>query len=160
MKYIKPTFQGEIQLAGWSDTHNGGRKVTFWLADEDDLEPFKGLTARKGNQAGHRFMAVLVEIGDDEKPIVQPQKEKLKGGELCRLAGIFCSTKEFWQWVSETNDVEYITNQNDAVIWLREKCEIESRTELDHDSVAGNIFKKQVREPYSEWHYENFEKRS
>lgn len=65
---MKTTYQGEVQLAGWSETHTGGCKVTIWLPLPEDLEPFKGLTARKGNTAGHRFMAAFVEIGDDEQP--------------------------------------------------------------------------------------------
>lgn len=66
-----PTFQGEVQLAGWRESHNSGATVTFWLPSSDDLNPFRGLTAKKGNTAGHRFACVLVEIGDDEQP-VQP----------------------------------------------------------------------------------------
>lgn len=69
MSDIKPLFSGEMQLAGWSQTHTSGNKITFWLADEEGLEPFKLLTARKGNHAGHRFAVVMVEIGDDELPV-------------------------------------------------------------------------------------------
>ncbi|CAB3972268.1 MULTISPECIES: hypothetical protein [Burkholderia] len=72
MSDITPTFHGEMQLAGWSETHTGGCKVTFWLHDPADLEAFRTLTVRKGNQAGHRFMVAMVEIGDDEQPIQQP----------------------------------------------------------------------------------------
>lgn len=66
---MNTTYQGEVQLAGWSETHTGGCKVTLWLPSSEDLEPFKSLTARKGNTAGHRFMAAFVEIGDDEQPV-------------------------------------------------------------------------------------------
>ena len=66
---MKTTYQGEVQLAGWGETHTGGCKVTLWLPSAEDLEPFKALTARKGNTAGHRFMAAFVEIGDDEMPV-------------------------------------------------------------------------------------------
>ena len=69
MSDIKPTFSGEMQLAGWSQTHTSGNKVTFWLPDDEAMESFKLLTARKGNRAGQRFAAVLVEIGDDELPV-------------------------------------------------------------------------------------------
>ena len=69
MSDIKPLFSGEMQLAGWSQTHNGGCKVSFWLPGDEEMEPFKGLTARKGNHAGHRFAVVMVEIDDNEMPI-------------------------------------------------------------------------------------------
>lgn len=70
-----PSFQGELLLAGWRDTHNGGATVTFWLPDPADLDIFRGMTVRKGNQAGQRFMAVLVEIGADDKPVAAPQPD-------------------------------------------------------------------------------------
>jgi hypothetical protein len=74
MSTITPTFSGEFQLAGWSESHNGGCKVTFWLADPSELDAFRAMTVRKGQQAGHRLAAVLVEIGDDEQP-VQPEPQ-------------------------------------------------------------------------------------
>lgn len=71
MSDITPTFHGEMQLAGWSESHNSGCKVTFWLQSSEDLEAFRALTVRKGNTAGQRFMAALVEVGDDEQPVRQ-----------------------------------------------------------------------------------------
>lgn len=69
MSDVVATFQGEVQLAGWKETHSSGVTVTFWLPDTADLDAFRALTVRKGNQAGHRFACVLVEIGDDEQPV-------------------------------------------------------------------------------------------
>jgi len=75
---VKPSFQGEMMLAGWTESHNGGCKVTFWLPSPDDLDMFRGMTVRKGNTAGQRFMAVLVEIPDGELPPTEPKEEKPK----------------------------------------------------------------------------------
>lgn len=92
---MTPAFSGEIQLAGWSESHTGGCKVTFWLSSPDELAAFRTLTVRKGNTAGQRFMAALVEVGDDELP-VQPAPvadvgmpiTEPKGGALAKLAGL------------------------------------------------------------------------
>lgn len=71
---LKPTFQGEVQLVGWSDTHTRGPIIALRLSDSEELEVFKGMTVRKGGVAGQRLACVLVEIGDDEKPVhQQPQ---------------------------------------------------------------------------------------
>lgn len=64
-----PVFQDELMLAGWSETHTGGAKVTFWLPDASALDAFRTMTVKKGNTAGQRFACVLVEIGDDEQPV-------------------------------------------------------------------------------------------
>lgn len=111
-------------LAGWAETHNSGAKIALWLPDSADLDVFRGLTVRKGNTAGHRFMMVLVEIGEDEKPVSDvahgyvragppigdppglegrdPPGEPvnaIKGGELAKLAGILCATPQFRDWL-------------------------------------------------------------
>lgn len=179
---MTPTFSGEIQLAGWSDTHNGGAKITFWLPDADNLEVFKGLTAKKGNTAGHRFACVLVEIGDDDLPVTQSaQSETIvdhlvdanktitKGGALAKLAGQWCQSQSFFDWIRPvydrmlggdgdgTGDI-YIAKDGDiptvalfckhAILLI---CDIRSRAELDHDPVAAEKFHRLIRTPYSEY---------
>lgn len=62
-------FIGETQLAGWGESHDSGAKVTMWLPDSDDLAPFRGMTTKKGKQAGQRLVVVAFEIGEDEQPV-------------------------------------------------------------------------------------------
>jgi hypothetical protein len=165
-----PTFSGEIQLAGWSESHTGGCKVTFWLQSTEDLEPFRALTVRKGNTAGHRFMAALVEIGDDEQPVQPTVKdslthEKPKGGALAKLAGMWCNDPEFFSFIrpiydrllgGNGNGHGDVTPDDDfcGVIpeynahCIKVFCEINSRTELDHDPVAAEKFHTLIRGPY------------
>lgn len=120
---MTPTFSGEMQLAGWRESHTSGAVVSFWLPDSSDLEVFKGLTARKGNISGHRMMAVLVEIGDDEQPVEQEAKkienpitsigegflrEHGKGRELAKLAGMWCANWNggFYAFIRPIYDIE------------------------------------------------------
>ena len=84
-KPITPMFHSEVQLAGWSESHNGGCKVTFWLAQPSDLDAFRAMTVRKGNTAGQRLACALVEIGDDEQPVQAPAAMQQKGGALAQL---------------------------------------------------------------------------
>jgi hypothetical protein len=141
---LVPTFKGEVQLAGWSDTHNGGAKVTFWLPDRDELAPFAGLTARKGNTAGHRFMMVLVEIGDDDQPANQP-----KGGPLSRLAGQWCGSPEFRAWLaSNVLHTGRVIDEDEAATQLRSICAIDSRAQLDSEPAARQLFDSIIRLPF------------
>jgi hypothetical protein len=155
---ITPTFQGEMQLAGWNQTHNGGSKVTFWLPDDSDLEPFKGLTAKKGNTAGHRFMVVLVEIGDDEQPVNSTVKESLtieknKGGELAKWSGILCNDPMFWEWIESTSD-EYghlVVGHTQAAEFIYSSCNVTSRAQLDHNFMSAMIFREEVMAKFDAW---------
>lgn len=84
---IKTAFQGELMLAGWKESHTSGATVTFWLPDAEDLSVFRGMTARKGNVAGQRFMAVLVEVHDDEALPTEPVKTTALKPPANALAG-------------------------------------------------------------------------
>ena len=59
---MQTAFQGEVQFRRYSDTSTQGQQVVFAVADREALESFIG-------KEGKRFMAVLVEIGDDEEPV-------------------------------------------------------------------------------------------
>ena len=157
-------FQGELMLAGWSESHTGGAKVTFWLSDPADLDAFRVMTCRKGNTAGQRFAAVLVEIGDDEQPINQTvipnseplesnyvfrdseivalddSTEKPKGGALAKWAGILCADKEFRHWFRQKYNAS-AKDEASCAEAIRRYCIIKSRAELDHDEHAGRRFR-------------------
>jgi len=143
---IKPNFAGEMQLAGWTETHNGGAKVTFWLSGPDELAAFRSLTVRKGNQAGHRFMAVLVEVGDDEQPVPPPVignpiSEKPKGGPLSTEAAAMCRNPEYLNWSGDFNEAE-------AAVSMKAILGISSRSELDHNERAKEDFIVKFRGPF------------
>ncbi len=147
---VPVAFQGEVMLAGWSQTHNGGAKVTFWLSDEDDLDAFKAMTVAKGKTAGQRLALVAVEIGDDEQPVsphapvVSTQAEKPKGGELARLAGQLCQNPDYLAFIGmESEEV--------AADHIRAVCEVGSRADLDHDPEAAARFHQHVRLPFVYW---------
>ncbi|AFN39085.1 hypothetical protein G167_gp69 [Burkholderia phage BcepMigl] len=156
MSEITPTFHGEVQLAGWSETHNGGAKIVLWLSDPSDLDAFRALTMRKGNQAGQRFMAALVEIDDNEQPVQQPagpapesEPERPKGGALARLAGMWCNDEEFWTWLRLQR--VRCENADDAAMYIRRTCSIESRAELDSNADAERVFQERIRTPFMYW---------
>jgi len=141
---MTPTFQGEVQLAGWSESHSGGCKVVFWLADASDLDAFRALTVRKGNTAGHRLACVLVEIGNDERPVAPPKPDEMKGGPLAKLAGMWVRDPLFAEWLKSITKLE-------PDEWIKVTCGIESKRELDHVWSAGEAFHEFIRLPYGEW---------
>lgn len=144
MSEIVPTFHGEMQLAGWSESHNGGCKVTFWLQSSEDLEAFRALTVRKGNTAGQRFMAALVEVGDDEQPVqanTATGNNTAKGGPLARLAAQLGADPEFRLFI-EARDEQH------AAELIRKLCHVKSRAELDNSPEAAAEFHRAIRGPW------------
>lgn len=141
---MTPTFQGEVLMRRWSDSSTQGVQVTFALPDATDLDPLKAKT-------GKRFMAVLVEIGDDEQPVIgNPTSEKPKGGEWAKLAGMWCEDPEFWKWANSLF-VQKIHNAKDAADLIRDNCGIKSRADLDHDEGALRRFKEHFQYPFRRW---------
>lgn len=139
-----PTFQGEVMLAGWSETHNGGAKVTFWLSDPDELAAFKQMTVAKGKTAGQRLACVLVEIGDDEQPKQPPDQEERKGGPLAKLAGMWCQSKDFQEWCGQESAAG-------ARAFILDTCGIDSRADLDHNQASATRFHEEIRIQYADW---------
>lgn len=146
----KTAFQGELMLAGWSETHTGGAKVTFWLPDAESLDVFRSMTVRKGNTAGQRFMAVLVELNDDETPKA-PEAPTPKGGLLAKSAAMLCDTSQFQSFARERHewDEAIAANQN-AAEFIRSFCRVNSRAEIDHSPTARALF-AQLMADYRAW---------
>lgn len=151
---IKPAFQGEMMLAGWTQSHNSGTKVSFWINDED-LEAFKHLTARKGKTAGQRFMAVLVQIGDDEQP-VSPGGDapaRRPSTALALSAVTICRDPVFQEFVGEAvrwHPTDAAAREEQAAEYVRDYCRIESRSELDKSPTAAQLFSRLMAE-YRDW---------
>lgn len=73
-----------------------------------------------------------------------------KGGQLCKLAAIFCNSEDFRTWLRLTYD-PLPRNAEDAAEIIRRVCKIESRSQLDHDPEAAATFHSTFRLPYSAW---------
>jgi hypothetical protein len=153
MSEVRPAFQGEMMLAGWTQSHTSGCKVSFWINDED-LEAFKHLTVRKGRTAGQRFMAVLVQIGDDEQPINPGEDRAEKPRNALTLSAVSVGNnpafQEFVGTIRNWFPNEAKDRQDQAADYIREFCRIESRKELDTSPTAAQLFARLMGE-YRDW---------
>lgn len=69
--------------------------------------------------------------------------EKPKGGELAKLAGMLCANPDFQKWCDASTPEA-------AATWVRSACDIDSRSELDHNAAAARKFHSLVRIPFME----------
>lgn len=76
-----------------------------------------------------------------------------KGGQLARLAGIWCNATTFQAWLFCTFPQQWRTAgqapaRDQAAAVLRMVCDIDSRAQLDNDQAAAARFQRLVRGPY------------
>lgn len=143
-----PCFTGEVMLAGWTDSHNGGAKVTFWLPDDADLEAFRRMTVKKGKTAGQRLMCVLVEIDEQEQP-VQPDLPTGPRSRASSDAHLMITGPDFVRYCNEVADNEWTPDK--VRLWAKHKMNVDSLSELDTDPLALKRFHEQIRRPFERW---------
>lgn len=150
-----PTFAGEVQFRRYSDTSTQGTQIVLALPDREALQSFIGLE-------GKRFMAVLVQIGDDEQPVAgnpvttnagipASGKPRQPLGDLCWRAVQWCKEPEFIAWINSTTHngvMWHVKSEDDARAFVCEICGVSSRKELDTNPAARSLFNGCIRGPY------------
>lgn len=120
------TRQGiEVKKHAYRQTQDG--IVISFVMHPNDVSP-ELATAPLGT----RYMAALVEIGDDEQPVIKP-KEKFS---LTQEAGMHCTWPRFWKFLSEQINNIQISSIEEAATIVRDECFVESRTAFDKDKDA------------------------
>jgi hypothetical protein len=156
---VKPCFTGEVMLAGWADTHNGGAKVTLWLADDHDLECFRRMTVRKGKVAGQRLMCVLVEIDEQENPVNQELADMATKRKPSAEAHLVIMGEHFQRYfrenirVGQTSTADWDAERIRAAV--KSRIGVASLAEIDRDPAARKRYHDLIWLPFSEWAEEN-----
>ena len=89
---------------------------------------------------GTRYQIAMVEIGDDEQPVV-PEKVQT-GRKLVSIAGEMCRVQEFQAWLDpDLLHVPEEYREEHTAAALRVQLNIESRSDLQHDEVAQQRFR-------------------
>ncbi len=69
---------------------------------------------------------------------------KPAGGALAKLAGQWCIDATFRAWCG-------VETADEAAEFIRRKCVIESRAELDSSPSAAEVFHRNIRAPFSRY---------
>lgn len=144
-------YKFEGLFLGWSASQ-AGAKIKFILSDEGTFDYFRMQEAGNKELA---WMLVLVEMTDDSEPVDQEAKERvnttLRGGPLCKKAAILCNDRMFLRWIGSIWKRKEPATPKEAAEFIRNRCRIQSRVELDHDEAAAMRFHKAVLTPYAVW---------
>jgi len=95
-----------------------------------------------------RFQCALVEIGDNEEPVVPERSREEK--TAVSVAGQMCRESPFQRWLTEKysypEDRIYSFDEESTANLLRNILMISSRSELAEDEDARNMFREIIRE--------------
>ncbi len=140
---------GECQVCAWGESPSRGPTVTLRLHSFEELEPFRGLTLAKGGVRGDRFAYVIVRIQDDET--LEGETEKPRHGFPLGLAGLavrWCASEDYQQWMEREGHTADASEEASRQAILN-VCAIQSRQELNTDTVAAAIFDEVFKLPYA-----------
>jgi hypothetical protein len=130
-------------LLQWSESSTRGRTVTFLVSEEQEMHPFRDFTIRSGKRAGQRFMAVLVQIGEDEAPVKKPKT-------LSQQAFLICRNPNFYAWVN-SRGLESVVDETSARDYIYSRVGIHSRSQLDFELEAASRFQRLILKPFESY---------
>jgi hypothetical protein len=76
---------------------------------------------------------------------------KPKGGDLARMAGVFCNDPVFWEFLNSDEhfaSADKVNNSTEAADLIRYMCNVDSRSEIDHDMYSSSQFHYFFRIPF------------
>lgn len=144
-KAVKNALQFECKKDGLKQLQSGEWTLALKVHPADVPAPL--LTAAMGT----RYMAVLVEVGDDETPVEQPKQadkpddmatvgDMLKARHrLSRQAAMCCDDARFRAFLADQIagfDNDAPLDAEWAVFAVRDLCDVDSRAEFDTDHEA------------------------
>lgn len=142
---LKPYFTTivEVQLKDYGESANAGCWVSFRVPSPEDLETFRGQD-RSGRNArtGKRYTLMLIELNDQEEHV---QTQEPKARKLAQIAGGLCHDEGFRAWLQKRYDV-LVTNDAQAADLIRVICGVESRSLLDSNLEAAELFRGMLAE--------------
>lgn len=137
---LRPYFATvvESQLKDYGESANAGCWVSFRLPAPEDLEIFRGQD-RSGRNArtGKRYTLMLIEINDQEEHVQTDDKPR----KLSSIAGALCNDPNFRAWAAQTYS-EPFPDAESAAVLIRQVCGIDSRSMLDTNTQAAELFRE------------------
>jgi hypothetical protein len=132
-------FQGEVQLLGWSETNTRGRTITLQLDNSTEGHPFATAVSKSGKKSGTRYQIVMVEIGDDERPVEKTPSQ---------MAFLLCKDRAFQHFLNERSFAT-VDSEDSARACICEGCGVTSRSQLDTNPAARSAWLQQFYNPWT-----------
>lgn len=130
----------------WSYRQTKEGVVISFLLHPNELPDGLALAA-----LGTRFMLAVCEIGDDEKPVNQKEKQpkSFKDMSFAQQAGMLCNDPSFQKFMKETTDFTH----GDVPLMVRQFCGVESRKDILPGTSAATMWIALISD-YRAWNLE------
>lgn len=148
----------------WSHSISNGVTITFEMSS---LSEWNRIRDSKAIKSGYeidqlpKIEIMMIELDNEGKPINVKQRAKLekmaakrswgKGGPRSKHAARLCQDAEFIAWYMElVNKGGAVPDTTPAAVaeWMRQKADIDSRAQLDHDPAALQRWEDRVYKPF------------
>ena len=156
--YEEPRSHSTV-LLNWSDGPKGAT-ITLKVSDEQLLHPFMFCKRPSAGVLGTRWMAVFVELTDDEQPVDQEKAQfTIRDSRIendkshmsyAQNIGILIKSPAFALYLQERVDGNRAWDADSIDTWLKAKLGIKSKTELNLPCPARTACEA-IRSNYIEW---------
>ena len=93
-----------------------------------------------------------VERNTDRPSTSRSHKPVAPDKRLAQRAGILCAEPLFRKWLGEISKMANVT-EDEAAVYVREKCGVKSRSEIIPGTEAGLLFDELIDAPYAVWRH-------
>lgn len=154
-----PAYDGELMLAGWTNSHEG-KSVKFWLDEEAERHPFAGYTRRSKTAPGSLFAAAFVVIDEtgavdrmQEEQAKEPKRRKLSAqAHLMITSTLFCNyLRERCAYTVTLRKKGRDWTPDSARGYVKWLIGVTSLSDIDWDTSAAERFHVLVRKPFARY---------
>lgn len=81
---------------------------------------------------GARYMAVLVRMNEDERPM---NREQELGKDMVRTSGMLCRDPKFWAFLEDAGEI-FGQSEKEATEWMYKYLKVDSRADIPKSQSA------------------------
>jgi hypothetical protein len=81
---------------------------------------------------GARYMAVLVRINEDERPM---NREQELAKDMVRVSGMLCRDPKFWAFLEDAGEI-FGQSEKAATEWMYQYLKVDSRADIPKSQAA------------------------
>lgn len=95
-------------------------------------------------------LARITDVAAKESAI----QETLKGGPLSKEAAGLCKREDFQRFAAaqDVGGARFNATENGAATYIRTRCCVQSRAEIDHDEYADSVFHN-IKSEFAKWNW-------